>query len=145
MPSSTQPVEILMVDDDALDYELFRRQMTKQRIANATHHVANGEEALAFLRRWHEDEPGKRLVVLMDVNMPGMSGLECIREIRADEKLRGTVVFVMTSSRLDRDIAEAYELNVAGYLVKDDLGPSFVDAVTMLDCYWRIVELPESA
>ncbi len=145
MAAPPVPVEILMVDDEELDYQLFRRQMAKQRIANETHYARSGEEALSFLRDWHAQPRSNRLIVLMDVNMPGMGGIECIRAIRDDQQLRTTVVFVLTSSSLDEDILDAYELNVAGYLLKDHLGPAFVDAVNMLESYWRTVQLPPQA
>lgn len=139
-------VEILMVDDDDLDYELLIRQLKKQKIANPVHHVLDGVEALAFLRAWHNDkslEEPKSLIVLLDINMPRMGGLECLREIRNDPALKSTTVFILTTSKQDEDILGAYELNVAGYLVKNELGPAFLEGVLMLDTYWRVVELPQ--
>ncbi len=138
-------VEILMVDDDELDYELFTRQLKKQRIANKSHRAKNGEEALRFLGEWYAAPNQPPLIVLLDINMPKMGGLECLKAIRADSKLRSTIVFMLTSSNHDRDVIDAYELNVAGYMVKGDLGPAFVEGVNFLQCYWRIVELPTSA
>lgn len=139
---ATKPAEILMVDDDDLDFELFQRTMRKERIANPLHHARNGVEALDMLRARISDGNSAPLVVLMDINMPMMSGIECLRAIRGDEQLKSTVVFIMTTSDNDRDMLEAHKLNVAGYLVKNDLGTGFLEGIVMLESYWTLAELP---
>lgn len=139
------PVEILMVDDDELDYELFRRQLAKQQITNVLHHVYDGEDALTFLRNRQEKGARNPLVVLMDVNMPRMNGIDCVRALREDPRLKSTVVFMLTTSDDDRDVLEAYELNVAGYLVKGNLGTAFLEGIQLLDTYFRVVRLPATA
>lgn len=137
-----KPVELLMVDDDDLDYELFQRQLEKQKIANVVHHAADGEKALTFLNAWYEKPQDTSLIVLLDINMPRLNGLECLKKIRSSELLRPTVVFMLTTSRSDEDVLSAYGLNIAGYLVKNDMGPAFVEAIGLLESYWRLVELP---
>ena len=138
----TSMVELLMVDDDELDVELFKRSLKAQRIANPMSCCNNGEDALEFLKARNASKNRTPLIVLMDINMPRMNGIECIRKIREDQDLKKTVIFVMTTSEDDRDVLESYKLNVAGYLVKGKLGESFIDGITMLDQYWRVVELP---
>ncbi|MEM7097201.1 MAG: response regulator [Pseudomonadota bacterium] len=123
-------VEILMVDDDPLDFELFRRSLAKQSISKTLHYKPSGEEALAFLR--HRD-PANPLIVLMDINMPGMNGIECLEEIRQDPLLRSTTVFMLTTSEADADVAKAHELNAAGYLVKGSIGTAFVEQINLLE------------
>lgn len=141
-PENLSTVELLMVDDDELDVELFERSLKAQKIANPMYHCENGEDALEFLRHRVRENIKNPLVVLMDINMPKMGGIECVRQIRADDDLKSTIVFILTTSDDDRDVLESYKLNVAGYLVKGKLGDSFVDGVTLLDRFWKVVELP---
>lgn len=140
MPS-TQPVEILMVDDDPLDIELFERTIRRQRIVNPVHSAHDGIDALAYLRARSSCNAAP-LVVLLDINMPRMNGIECLRAIRDDDSLRSTIVFVLTSSDNDRDVFDAYNLNVAGYLVKSDLGTGFREGIRLLRSYLQVSDPP---
>ena len=79
-------------------------------------------------------------VILLDINMPKMNGIEFLKEIRRDEKLKNIVVFVMTTSNEDRDKINAYELNVAGYILKPLSFKKFVEAINNLTKYWSIIE-----
>ena len=81
--------------------------------------------------------------MLIDINMPRMNGLEFLRELRSDPQLSKSVAFILTTSSDDRDVAAAYELNVAGYIVKDRVGEEFINLVSTLDGYWKIVDLPK--
>jgi CheY-like chemotaxis protein len=74
--------------------------------------------------------------------MPRMNGIEFLQALRADEKLRDSIVFVLTTSKSDEDRMAAYNLNIAGYLVKSDVGAGFIRLVELLECYWRVVEFP---
>lgn len=138
-----QSVDILMVDDDELDVELFRRSLKKNRIANRLLWARDGVEALEILQGKTAKTLAFPAIVLLDINMPRMNGLEFLEAIRADENLRSLTVFVLTTSQDDRDIARAYDYNVAGYMVKSELGESFAAGIGLLDHYWRVVELPE--
>ena len=82
--------------------------------------------------------------MILDINMPRMSGLELLRKIREDAELRNLIVFVLTTSNDEQDKFEAYDLNVAGYMLKSDIGGSFMGAVSLVDQYWRVVEFPQA-
>jgi DNA-binding NarL/FixJ family response regulator len=83
-------------------------------------------------------------VILLDLNMPVMNGLEFLGELREDPALRDATVFILTTSQAESDIAEGYRRNVAGYMIKSNVGDSFMEAVKLIESYWRVVELPES-
>ena len=142
MPTS-ETVQILLVEDDDVDVEGVKRAFTKQRIANPIHVARDGLEALAKLRG-SDTEPAlaRPYLILLDLNMPRMNGIEFLQQLRNDSKLHDSVVFVLTTSDTDRDKVAAYEQHIAGYLVKSKVGEDFVHLVNMLDHYWRYVELP---
>ena len=132
-------LNILLVEDDAVDVMNVRRAFKKANITNPLWTAGNGIEALALLR---DGSIPKNRVVLLDLNMPKMNGIEFLRELRADPDLKATSVVVLTTSNEDRDRIEAYKLNVAGYLLKPVTFPSFVDLMAALNKYWTLVELP---
>jgi CheY-like chemotaxis protein len=132
-------LEILLVEDDALDVMNVRRAFKQNKLTNTIHVAQNGLEALDILRRG--TLPARHLV-LLDLNMPKMNGIEFLRELRADPDLCTTSVVVLTTSNEDRDRIEAYKLNVAGYLLKPVTFPSFVDLMATLNKYWTLVEMP---
>jgi CheY-like chemotaxis protein len=133
-------LNILLVEDDNVDVMTVRRAFEKNRVANRLFVAGNGLEALAMLRSG--EMPEERRMVLLDLNMPRMSGLEFLRELRGDTRLHSTVVVVLTTSSDERDKVEAYNLNVAGYLVKPVTFVSFVETMAALNKYWALVELP---
>lgn len=135
---SKQAVNILLVEDDSIDAKAFQRAMDKLKIANPVTVAKDGVEGLDRLR----ELPRPNLVIL-DINMPRMNGLEMLREVREDPALHDTIVFVLTTSNDDQDKFEAYNLNVAGYMLKSDMGNSFVRAVSLVENYWKVVEFPE--
>ena len=110
------------------------------KILNPIFRVRNGIEALTLLRE--ESKISPPYIILLDINMPKMNGLEMLAELRLDEKLKRAVVFVLTTSKADEDRIEAYNHNVAGYIIKNQLGDGFLKVMGMLDHYWRVVELP---
>jgi len=136
------PLNIILVEDDDGDAKAIRRAFEKARIANPVRRCVDGVEALDFLRGKHEAPPSN-YVMLVDVNMPRMSGLELVREVRRDPDLRKAIIFMLTTSRDDRDLDAAYRENVAGYVLKQNAGRDFIDLITTLDHYWRVVELPQ--
>lgn len=143
MMNATRPVTVLHVEDDEMDVISLKRSFQRAKIANEIVVASHGEEALEILRGengHNRIEPP--FVMLVDVNMPRMNGIELIRAIRADATLSPSVVFVLTTSDHEKDILDAYALNVAGYLLKQDAGSQFLDAVNMLDTYWNVVEMP---
>ncbi len=134
-----ETVNILLVEDDSIDAKAFMRAMGKLKIGNPVLHAKDGVEGLAMLEKLHRPN-----LVILDINMPRMNGLELLRKIREHAKLRDTIVFVLTTSNDEKDKFEAYNLNVAGYMLKSDMGNSFVRAVSLVENYWKVVEFPES-
>jgi CheY-like chemotaxis protein len=136
-------VNILLVEDNTVDQEAIRRAFVSHRIANPIHVAADGIEALALLRGTDGKQKLPRpYLVLLDLNLPRLNGVELLRRIRADEELHDSIVFVLTTSKRDEDRMASYNLNVAGYVVKSDVGHGFIRLVELLDHYWRIVEFP---
>ena len=135
----TRPIHILLVEDDEVDVMNVERAFEKAKIANPIYKAGNGLEALAMLR--DGSVPRDRRLVLLDLNMPKMNGIEFLREVRKDPALSATTVVVLTTSNEDRDRVEAYRLHVAGYLLKPVTFPSFVDVMATLNKYWTLVEL----
>jgi len=136
-------VTVLLVEDDVIDAEAIGRAFQRAKIANPIVHVTDGIQALDALRGTNQKETLKRpYVILLDLNMPRMNGIEFLQELRDDESLRDSVVFVLTTSDDDRDMLAAYEKQVAGYMIKSKAGEGFMQLIGMLDHYWRVVELP---
>lgn len=136
-------LNILLVDDDEIDVMNVRRAFKKNNIVNPLYVAHNGLEALDMLRGSGDDAmPTERRLVLLDLNMPKMNGLEFLREIREDPELKMLTVIVLTTSDDDRDKMEAYNLNIAGYIVKPVTFLAFVEAIAALNKYWSINELP---
>lgn len=138
-PPEVKAVNLLLVEDDDVDAMGVTRALKKRRIANPLIRARDGIEALEFLRGGKVARP---YLILLDLNMPRMGGLEFIRTLRADPDFCDAVVFVLTTSKSDEDMAAAYRAHVAGYIVKSEIGNSFNDLVEMLDAYWQVVELP---
>ena len=136
-------LHLLLVEDDMVDLMAMQRGLRELRLANPITVAHDGIEALEVLRGENGAEKLARpFVILLDLKMPRMDGLEFLAALRADEDLRDSVVFVLTTSRHDEDIAAAYRQNIAGYILKGTIGEQFVNLVTLLDAYWRLVELP---
>jgi CheY-like chemotaxis protein len=136
---SPERVTVFVVDDNEVDIEVIRRAFARRGIPNRIVEATDGVDALAKLRAGAVPAP---FIVLLDLNMPRMSGLEMLQELRGDPDLRDAVVFVLTTSRADEDMVAAYDRHVAGYIVKGNAGPDFGEVPTLLDTYWRVVELP---
>lgn len=137
---SERVTNILLVDDDVVDVMNVRRAFERGHITNPLWTAVDGIEGLALLRSGKI--PAERRVVLLDINMPRMSGLEMLREMRADPALQMIPVVMLTTSNDDRDLIEAYRLNVAGYLLKPVTFVAFVELMTAMNQYWTLVELP---
>jgi len=133
-------LNILLVEDDQVDVMNVRRAFEKNRIVNPLFIAGDGIEALEILRGGLV--PAARRIVLLDLNMPRMTGIEFLRELRKDPMFMHTPVVVLTTSNDDRDKIEAYNLNVAGYLIKPVTFIDFVELMASLNKYWTLVELP---
>jgi CheY-like chemotaxis protein len=142
-PRISMPAEratnILLVDDDEIDVMNVRRAFQKGKITNPLFVAEDGLIALEMLRCG--PLPEERRLVLLDLNMPRMNGIEFLRELRADLQLRATPVVVLTTSAEERDRVEAYGLHVAGYLVKPVRFAAFVELMTTLTRYWSTMEM----
>ena len=138
-----EPLKVILVEDDDVDARAVRRAFDKAGVLNEILRVCDGVEALELLRSERGlSAPPKPWVLLVDINMPRMNGLDFVRELRADPALKDSVVFILTTSNLDEDKAQAYDLNVAGYIVKSRAGEEFLKLADLLGSYWRLVELP---
>lgn len=135
---SNKPV--LLVEDDTIDAMTVRRAFRDLKLTNPLAHATNGEEALAYLRNQENDRP---CVILLDLNMPRMNGVEFMRVVKVDPALKKIPIVVLTTSRDDRDIIESYKLSAAGYIIKPVDYKKFVEAIRTVDFYWTISELPE--
>ena len=137
-----EEVTVLLVEDDEVDQQAFRRALDELKINNPLINAKDGLEGLAVLRKNNGAKVKKPFLVVLDLNMPRMNGFEFLDEIRADEELQDAVIFVLTTSDDDKDVMKAYRPHVAGYVVKGDLAGSFKQAVQLLDFYWRLVVFP---
>lgn len=137
-------VNILLVEDDEVDIMNVQRAFKKNNILNPLTIANNGVEALDKLRGTNGAQkitPVPR-IILLDINMPKMNGLEFLKELRNDPALHTISVFVMTTSNDDKDRFEAYNYNVAGYVIKPITFENFVAAVSILNNFWQLCEQP---
>lgn len=140
---NAKPLNILLVDDDDGDAKAVERAFRKTKIANPIFRAIDGVDALDMLKGTNGKEKLKPpYLVLVDLNMPRMNGIQLMKAIRGDRELQKTVVFVLTTSKSEEDKVASYALNAAGYIVKETAGRDFLDLVDLVNSYWRIVELP---
>lgn len=134
----------LVIDDDKVDVMTVKKAFEKNGIDSPLYTASNGVEALAMLRGNSALQllPGQRRVILLDLNMPKMGGIEFLQKLRADPELKGTPVIVLTTSNEDKDKVEAYSLNVAGYIIKPVTFTKFVEAMATITKYWTLNEMP---
>ncbi|MHC4149893.1 MAG: response regulator [Planctomycetota bacterium] len=130
---------ILLVEDDDVDAMTAKRALGDLRITNPLVHAANGEQALRYLRDENNKKP---CLILLDLNMPKMNGIEFLKTVKVDDGLRQIPVVVLTTSRNEKDIVESFELSAAGYVVKPADYKKFVEAIRAINLYWALSELP---
>lgn len=133
-------VTLLLVEDDDIDAMTIKRSFKKQNITNPLVRVYDGIEALTLLKESKVTQP---LVIILDLQMPRMGGIEFLKVLRADPKLSDLVVFVLTTSKAKTDITSSYGKHIAGYFVKGETGDRFSGLVNMLENYFEIVHLNE--
>lgn len=146
MSENTEEVEILLVEDSPTDAELTIRALRAKRLANKLHWVKDGAEALDFIFAQGEYS-GRRIgstprVILLDLRLPKVDGMEVLRRIKADERTRSIPVVVLTSSKEDRDVAESYRLGVNSYISKPVEFDAFANTVAELGFYWLLTNRP---
>ncbi len=143
-----EQVEILLVEDSPRDAEMTLRSLRKHNFANAVHWVKDGAEALEFMFRdgaYAGRDPSRALkLVLLDIKMPKVDGIEVLRRLKGDARTRATPVVIMTSSNEERDIVESYRLGVNGYVVKPVQFEALLETVSHIGLYWLLANrVPE--
>lgn len=143
-PGTGRPeVTVLLVEDDLIQRKSIRRAFAKRQITNPIRIAEDGIEALAILRGEDGQPPlRKPYLILLDLNLPRMNGLEFLRELRQDPAHCDAIVFVLTTSGEEEDRFQAYAMHVAGYIVKSDFGEGSMRVVDLLQHYWGTVEFP---
>lgn len=141
MGPEPRELKILLVEDDELDVMGIRRALQKLRIVNPLIVANDGIEALEILQGSDcKKKLSRPFIILLDINMPRMNGIEFLDELRKDEDLKETQVFILTVSNQDDDIYRAYQQNVAGYILKSEPAESLRSALQLIDCGWLLVE-----
>jgi len=141
MNTNNSEVTLLLIEDDDIDAMSITRAFKKMNIGNGIIRACDGLEGLELLRSGVVPSP---YIILLDLQMPRLNGLEFLAEIRQDPQLEKSIVFVLTTSKSDEDITASYRKNIAGYFVKERVGDGFLDIVNLLNGYWKIVHFPGS-
>ena len=135
------PVKILLVEDDPADQKLVKISLNEQKVANDLYIASNANEALGYLRKCSAN--GNHLtrpdLILLDLNLPGMSGKKFLKEIKSDEELRSIPVVILTTSNSENDILESYNLQASGYVNKPVDIADFQDVIKQIENYWFVV------
>jgi two-component system, response regulator len=134
------PVELLLIEDNPEDAELTIRVLKKHNLANNLVHLRDGEAALNFL--FANGSNNIPRLILLDLKMPKVDGIEVLRKIKKDEQKRLIPVVILSSSKLERDVIESYKLGVNGYVVKPVEFEKFVEAVAQLGLFWLLLNQP---
>ena len=137
MKISNKP--LLLVEDDQVDVMTIRRALKEIHVVNPIVHVENGEEALAYLQNDSNERP---CIILLDLNMPIMNGIEFLKVAKHDPKLRRLPVIVLTTSEEQQDKINSFDLGVAGYMAKPVDYRQFVEVIRSIDLYWTVSEMP---
>jgi CheY-like chemotaxis protein len=138
-----RPLHILLVEDDEVEAEAVLRAVHRHRLATNVTVVTDGLEALQVLSsRVNGASQLHPNLILLDLNMPRMNGFEFLDTLRQDPMLRRNIVFVLTTSNREEDKLAAYDRQVAGYLLKSQMGEDFAQLTHLLDLYWQAVEFP---
>lgn len=132
---------ILLVEDNPMDVDLTTRAFTRRRIINPIEVARDGEEALTYLERWETGEP-LPVVILLDINLPKVSGLEVLQQFKTHPRSQKVPVIILTTSAEDRDIQTAYEKGANSYIVKPVDFEKFVEVAAQIDLYWNVINIP---
>ncbi|PKP48304.1 MAG: two-component system response regulator [Bacteroidetes bacterium HGW-Bacteroidetes-11] len=130
---------ILLVEDDMIDAMTVKRALKELNVINPVHSVENGEEALEYLNDNSKENPG---IILLDLNMPRMNGIEFLKIAKNDDSLKHIPVVVLTTSLEEMDRIDTFNLGIAGYMVKPVDYKQFVDVIKAIKLYWSLSELP---
>ena len=132
---------ILLVEDNPMDVDLTLRAFARRKLTNPIDVARDGQEALDFIGRWEAGAP-LPAVILLDVNLPKVNGLEVLRQIRAHAICKHIPVVMLTTSTEDGDIARAYELGANSYIVKPVSFENFIDVAGQINLYWMVLNTP---
>jgi CheY-like chemotaxis protein len=146
-PTECRAIEILLVEDNPGDVDLAREALKGAKVRNEIHVVADGVEALQFLRRQGRFAEAHRPdLILLDLNLPRKDGREVLKEIKADHELRRIPVVVLTTSKLEQDVLKAYDLHANCYIIKPVDFLQFMHIIQTIEGFWlSVVRLPSSA
>jgi two-component system response regulator len=137
------PIEILLVEDNPNDAEMTMRALKKHKVSNTVTHLQDGAVALEFLfgtgQYAGRDTEVKPKVILLDIKMPKVDGIEVLQKLKADERTKAIPIVVLTSSKEHPDIARCYDLGANSYIVKPVGFENFVEAVSSLGVYWVLI------
>ncbi|MBN2635856.1 MAG: response regulator [Prolixibacteraceae bacterium] len=129
---------ILIVEDNPVDLDLTLRAFKSQKLDNPILTARDGEEALAFIKKWEKGEP-RPVVILLDLKMPRVNGLEVLKELKTHPRLKTIPVVVLTTSSESIDVREAYQLGANSYIVKPVDFEKFLDVAKQIELYWRVL------
>jgi CheY-like chemotaxis protein len=132
---------ILLVDDRAVDIDLTRRAFAKRKLLNPIEVARDGEEALAYFDRWEAGEP-LPICILLDLRMPKMNGLEVLRRLKSHPRFSSIPVIMLTTSKEDRDVEEAYKLGCNSYIIKPVEFEKFMEVASNIEVYWCALNTP---
>ncbi|MDH5604927.1 MAG: response regulator [Cyclobacteriaceae bacterium] len=131
---------ILLVEDDLVDSMTVKRALKELNVSNSVIHARNGEEAIQYLQGESNEKP---CLILLDINMPKMNGIEFLRERKGDTHINIIPTIVLTTSNDDKDKFNSFSLNIAGYMVKPVDYRKFVEVMKAIKQYWSLSESPE--
>ncbi len=142
-------VEVLLVEDNPSDAELIIRELKKHHLANNLYHVKDGEEVLDFIFATGKFAATRNILytpklVLLDIHMPKVNGMEVLQKIKSDERTKSTLVVILTSSKEDSDIQRCYDLGANSYIVKPVSFEAFSEAIRSLGFHWLLLNQPPS-
>jgi CheY-like chemotaxis protein len=132
---------ILLVEDNPMDADLTRRAFARRKVINPLQVARDGEEALDLLNRWDAGEPVP-VVILLDINLPKINGLEVLRQLKTLPVSQCIPVIMLTTSAEDRDIQTAYALGANSYIVKPVDFEKFIEVAAQIDLYWNVINMP---
>jgi CheY-like chemotaxis protein len=130
---------ILLVEDDTVDAMTVKRALNDLKAMNPVVHLTNGEEALTYLRDTSNPKP---CIILLDINMPMMNGIEFLKVAKKDSLLQKIPVVILTTSTNDQDVLQSFHLSVAGYMIKPVDYQQFIETVRTIEAYWSLSRLP---
>jgi len=139
-------MNILLIEDDEVDVMNLERAFSKNNIIYPLYIAHNGLEALSMLRTNKNGVPpaisANNLLIVLDMNMPKMGGIEFLQELRQDIRIRSIPVVILTTSNQQQEKIEAYRFNIAGYIIKAEVFTKFVETIAILNKYWTLCEIP---